>query len=298
MERTFQDMFTEVQNETGDFDAVKLTSIKGWLNRALTMEQSYLKILYTEEDRTLDSAANQDQYQKPEDAIRLLSIRYFDGTREIPLERVPDDERWRSLKLTTSTGLPRFWHPIGEDLYELYPKPAATQVGGIILTIKVRSKPMYANDYSTGTVSATTGSQAVVGVGTTFTAQMVGRKIKFSDGVGDGIWYRISAFTDPQNITIENKYRGLNVSGGAYIIGDIPRLNTELHQSLIDFAFWRYWLGKGNVMVSREYRSLVPEEMLTMSASDLNDDAEEQVFGPQPKIDILSGIMQVPQDIT
>lgn len=298
MEKTFEEMYTELQNETGDFDATKLVSFKQWINRGLTLLQGWLKIMYHEEDRTLSSVAGQKRYQKPEDAIRVVSAQYYDGARNIPLERVADDDRWRRLNLTLTTGVPRFWHPIGEDLYELYPTPSASQPGGIILTIKVRQKPMFAPNYSTGTVSINNAQQGIVGVGTTFTAQMVGRKLRFQDGVGDGIWYRISGFTDATHITIENFYGGTSVSGGAFTIGDIPNLPPEMHQNLVDFGMWRYYLGKGNISVSREWRALLPQEMLQLDAADLMDDAEEQVFGPQPEVDLMSGLLQVPQNIT
>lgn len=79
-------------------------------------------------------------------------------------------------------------------------------------------------NYTTGTVTVTTGTGAVVGSGTTFTAAMVGRGFQAS---GQTSWYQVSAYTDGTHITIVDDlddsgtgaYTGGTVSGGtAYTI--------------------------------------------------------------------------------
>ena len=74
-------------------------------------------------------------------------------------------------------------------------------------------------DYTAGTVTVTTGTGAVVGSGTTFTAAMVGRGFK---AAGHTKWYRVATFTDTTHITIENDlddvastYDGGSISGGS-----------------------------------------------------------------------------------
>lgn len=56
-------------------------------------------------------------------------------------------------------------------------------------------------DYTTGTVTVTAVTGAVVGNGTTFTSSMVGKGFKAS---GHTQWYRISAYSSPTAITIED----------------------------------------------------------------------------------------------
>lgn len=78
--------------------------------------------------------------------------------------------------------------------------------------------------YATGTVTVTTGTGAVVGVGTTFTADMEGKPFK---AVGHSKWYRVKvgSFVDATHLTIENDsddlasaYDGGTISGAAYEI--------------------------------------------------------------------------------
>lgn len=86
--------------------------------------------------------------------------------------------------------------------------------------------------YTTGTVTVTTVTGAVVGVGTTFTAAMVGRGFK---AAGHSKWYRVATFTDTTNITIVDDlddtgagaYTGGAISGGsAYEIEAVTALQA------------------------------------------------------------------------
>lgn len=65
-------------------------------------------------------------------------------------------------------------------------------------------------DYATGTASLTNGSAAVVGAGTTFTAGMVGKRIRF--GV-ENEFYTVSAYTSATSITLSTNYTGSTGAG-------------------------------------------------------------------------------------
>ena len=69
-------------------------------------------------------------------------------------------------------------------------------------------------EYSTGTIT-TDGTSAIVGLGTTFTSAMVGRRLEID---GDGQRYLISAFTDATNITIDRNVERSNASALTYTI--------------------------------------------------------------------------------
>lgn len=69
--------------------------------------------------------------------------------------------------------------------------------------------------YTTGTASITAGSTAVTGSGTTWTAAMVGRKVRFGS---DTAWYRIATFVSTTSITLENVYQGTTATAATYDI--------------------------------------------------------------------------------
>lgn len=75
--------------------------------------------------------------------------------------------------------------------------------------------------YTTGTVAVATGTGAVTGTGTTFTAAMATNKLPFK-ALGHTKWYRVATYTSATAITIENdsddetsSYDGGTISAGA-----------------------------------------------------------------------------------
>ena len=88
---------------------------------------------------------------------------------------------------------------------------------------KVAAGNWYGTDYTTGTVTITNTTGAVVGSGTTFTSAMVGQPFQ---AVGHTKWYRVGTFTDTTHITIVNDtdddvagYDGGDIAGGtAYVL--------------------------------------------------------------------------------
>jgi len=73
-------------------------------------------------------------------------------------------------------------------------------------------------DYTTGTISISSGSATVTGSGTTFTSTMASGQywIQFS---GSNDWYKITAFTSATSLTVEEVYQGTtNLSASTYII--------------------------------------------------------------------------------
>jgi hypothetical protein len=117
---------------------------------------------------------------------------------------------------------------------------------------KVAAGNRVGTDYTTGTVTVTTGTGAVVGVGTTFTAAMVGRGFK---AAGMTAWYRVKTYTDATHIVIEDdlddvasQYTGGAIGAGATytieavtpialtkttIYGYLVDLGTKLNQSKV-----------------------------------------------------------------
>lgn len=71
-------------------------------------------------------------------------------------------------------------------------------------------------DYNTGTVSINANDTTVTGSGTTLTAAMVGRYIRFGSQTTK---YRITTFTDTTHVEVTPPYReSSNLSGSAYVI--------------------------------------------------------------------------------
>jgi len=291
MERTFEELYTELVSETGDDSATKLIAFKRWLNRGLSTFQSKLKITYTEQKRLASTVIDQRQYQTPEDAGRIKTIDFDDGSNTLPLSEIIDDAMWQRMYSTAVTGIPTHFHKVGEDLYELYPTPEAVYDDGIILTCRIKQKQMSAANYATGTASIAENGRIVTGVGTTWTAAMVGRRFRFADGFGNGIWYRISGFTSATSITLENYYSDAAVAASGYLIAEIPELPVKLHDALYDYAYWRWLLGKREMGAAREMKGIWED---AIDGYQPEDDTEDQVIAPQPEPYLDDYVMQNP----
>ena len=83
--------------------------------------------------------------------------------------------------------------------------------------------------YNTGTIDLTNGSTSVSGTGTTFTAAMVGRKIRVQNEMP---YYRIATYVSADGagaITLDNPYQGTTATGLSFeVFQDEYRLNADV----------------------------------------------------------------------
>lgn len=109
---------------------------------------------------------------------------------------------------TVQSNVTRWLNYCQQDLCARWPWPFMEGRESIV-TIK---------DYTTGTVSVSSGGTTVTGVGTAFTTTHADGTyyIQFS---GSNDWYKVTARTSATSITIENAYaETTNLSGGTFII--------------------------------------------------------------------------------
>lgn len=112
------------------------------------------------------------------------------------------------LDSTSQTNVDRWLNYAQQDLCARWPWPF----------MESRESIVTVPDYSTGTVSISSGSQTVTGSGTTFTTSMAGGQywIQFT---GSNDWYLISTRASNTSITIEQPYQGTsNLTGSTYLI--------------------------------------------------------------------------------
>lgn len=179
------------------------------------------------------------------DQVREVAV-IVSSIRHVP-KLCPSREMWDKLNQSTATSdIPEYYFVFAGQL-GLWPIPA-TAGNTINVTQKSRVIDLAAADYTTGTiVSITNGATALVGSGTTWTSQMVGRYIKITPtdaaGTGDGVWYEISAVPTATTITLVRAYGGTTIAAGsaAYTIGQMVLLPEAFHDTLWKGAAADYW---------------------------------------------------------
>lgn len=179
---------------------------------------------------TESTVANQTYYNFRPGFSKLTSLTVNVGTYKPPLKIVESEDEWNALQaIPTTSGWPTHVFP-RRDTYGIYPTPQSVYtmtLTGIWVPLN-----MTATDYSTGTITLTSGSAAIVGSGTTFTSDMVGQWLAATDshGVPSGNFYRIATFTNTTHITVDRNVIDTTASGLTFVVGQSPEIPEELHE--------------------------------------------------------------------
>lgn len=108
-------------------------------------------------------------------------------------------------------------------------------------------------DYSAGTVTVTTGTGAVTGSGTTFTAAMVGG---FFKATGHTKFYIVTAYASATSITIKDVGDEANYTGGAIAGGTAYEIKAATHVALTPTNVYSYLVQ----LNTRLNKSLAPRK--------------------------------------
>lgn len=141
---------------------------------------------------------------------------------------------------------PQFYYIYNSQLL-LWPAPASSN-DPITINYKRRLRDLSAADYTTGTVTVTNASTAVVGSSTNWTTNMANRWLNVpattsNSTSGDDEWYQIASVTDATHLVLYNQYQGAtatSVSAG-YTIGEVPILPEDFQDLALYRAFYIYF---------------------------------------------------------
>lgn len=248
---TFQQLYNEAQAQVEDTNADSLVLIKRGINQGMRKFGAILNRDWRNREQTFSTVTSQVFYQCPEDMIRIKSLTVTNGTTVYPLTEIVDEEVWQAFTMRPqSSSWPEYYFVKGNDQFGIYPSPSGAYTA--TLTYEHSMRDMAADDYTTGSVLVTGASAAVVGTGTTFSANMVGRVLFIIDGSADGMGYKIAGFTDTTHITLENYYGGTTGSGRTYLIGEVPDIPEEYHEALIDYGCYRYYRRRRDIVTAKE----------------------------------------------
>lgn len=277
---TFQNIYEEVQEQVQDDSATSLVLIKRAINQGAKKFGAVLNREWRQSEKIFSLVADQQYYQLPEDAIRLRWITVTIGSVAYPLTEIADEDTWRDINMTTTTSsIPTHYYVRGNDEFGIYPTPSATVASAGRISYERRMRDMAQADYSTGTITVTNADATITHSGTGFSSSMIGRWFSVTDGSADGMWYRISAYTDTSNMELENTYAGTTGSGRTFIIGEIPDIPEEFHESLIDYACYRYYRRRRDNSLAREMRAVF-EDAIDECRSNYSTKTGSQYYKP------------------
>jgi len=261
--QSYQDQYTQCQDLAQDTSAGAKTFFQTNINLGQRLLESELGSFLSEETDTDLTEASVATYPTPDLLIRLQTAYVTVDDVRYVLEEMHDEHEWQRLvsNQTQQTSDTSTHIMVRRDRYEIYPIPA-TAGNTITIIHEAGGKDLSADDYTTGTITTlTNGTKAVVASGSTFTAAMVGRYFKIN---AYPLWYKIAAFTDATNITLDKEYTGTSIAAGteAFTIGEMPRTPAATHQIPIWYALMNYYNGfKQNEAKAAIYKGLYESDL-------------------------------------
>lgn len=224
------------------------------------------KLRFLEATKEMDTVADQEGYQTPNGFRKIIDM-YITLDSTVPdrptiymPEMIFDPTKWKLVKayrLGTSD-VPYFTYVENQKFY-IQPIPA-TSGNTITIRGRLQTRDLSIADYTTGTiVSIANGGTAVVGSGTVWTADMVGRYIQITETTaangGDGFWYQIGSYTSATSIGLLKPYEGTSISVGSatYTIGQCSPIPEAYDMGVVWRSVAVYWQNQSDLVRSKTY---------------------------------------------
>lgn len=245
-----------------DAMATIATNINDSINTICNLQGGKLRFL--EATKEMLTVASQEAYQIPNGFRKIIDMYVTVGsgtsaTIYMP-EMVFDPTRWKLIlayRLGTND-FPYFTY-VENQQFKLQPIPS-TSGNTITIRGRLQIRDLSIEDYTTGTITSIANSgTAVVGSGTTWTEDMVGRYIQITNTTaangGDGFWYQIGDFTDATHITLLKPYEGVSIVAGtaAYTIGQCSVIPQAYDVGVVQRSAALWWDNQNDLQRGKTY---------------------------------------------
>lgn len=226
--------YTSYQNDIPRIINNSLTDNLTWATEVINDSIRYLisKYYFNERTYTTVTTASTQFYNLPPQVKKIINLTITIGSVVWQPRECPTRQYWDALNVINfSQDYPSFFF-IYNGQIGIYPIPASSS-NTMTMNYKTRVPDLSQIDYTVGTVAITTNTTTVTGSGTTFTKAMAqGGWIKVAHSGtdannGDNQWYEIASWTSATALELKNKYTGATVTGGTYIIGEMPILPED-----------------------------------------------------------------------
>jgi hypothetical protein len=243
--------YTDIKNQflrnigqDSSTDTAILADFNNNLGTRYQMVLAKMKDYMTQNTVSTTTVAAQQYYHYPSGLTNIESVVVTIGSVKYPTTVVNSQWQWdwlNSLQVQP-TAIPQFVFPRKVD-FGLYPIPQDAYT--MTFNYHYRDRNLGVDDYTTGSVTATNGSQTITGLGVTYTAAMVGRYFEVTDTTSDGqgYFYKITAVPTSLTLTLENAFSGTTGATLAYRIGQVPEFPDEGHICLVDGVTSDFYSG-------------------------------------------------------
>lgn len=244
---TFQDSYQKAQYLSGSNNSADITQFKQDINIGYQRFNAAISRYFTRKQQYADLVANQQYYQTPIDAVRVMQVTVtLPNGYVYPIQEQRSEEQWRRNNIVSYTSnYAEEYFIMGNDQIGLWPVPSDDVTQGLRFIYQPQDVDLNQDDYTTGTVQVTNGSTTITGTGTTFTSNMIGRMLTVTDG-SDGNWYEITAVANTTSLTVKTPIVGTSGSGKTYRIGQVFMFPGEYDDVPVDYALARFFESRNN----------------------------------------------------
>lgn len=257
---TFTDQLTMAKSISNLSDATSIVDFKRDINAGTSRFLAKLSRPVDRQSKFTNMISGQQYYQIPEDAERISKIKVPNGSTSNVIRsmiEIGDEEAWININQTPQQGVSTHFFVRGFDEFGLFPTPGYSITDGIELIYEPKHVILTMDDYTAGSVSVTYGSATITGNSTIFTNLMASGAyvLQVTDGT-DGIYYRITGYTNATTLTIENNYQGITNATATYRIGQVSKIPEEYQEAPVDYAMYRHYVEKGQLEQAQFHKSL------------------------------------------
>lgn len=244
--------------------------------RTVTFTQGSTNIFWqtglTETATTAISTVGVQAYPIPANVSKIKNGTITIGQLVYTPAPVQSIQEWTMLNsLPYTSDIPNYYF-IYNNQVNFWPIPSSS---GNIISFNYQSRvaDMTYDDYSTGTVAISAGSNAVTGTSTSWNTtgtyplnvdlSYVNLMLKVTPPKGDGLWYPIQRFTSDTALQLNLPIVNAPVtSGDSYVIGQFPLLHEDFQDVIVYSSLKIY------------YSSIVKDTDKYKEYSDLTDQRE------------------------
>lgn len=223
------------------------------------------KLRFLESTKEMSTVANQETYQIPNGFRKLIDMYFYSGSGSstdtiYSPGMVFDPTKWKTiLQYRLGTGDVPYFTYVQNTTYKVQPIPASTG-NLIVLRGRLQIRNLTIADYTTGSVvSVANDGTTVVGTGTVWTSDMVGRYINITETTaangGDGFDYEIASVADSTHLTLVKPYEGTSISAATatYTIGQCSVIPQAYDIAVVYRSTALYWQKEGDLTRAKTY---------------------------------------------
>ena len=239
---------------------------------------------FMESQVVIPTVASQQFYKLAADTDKIISVTIAIGTTIYTPTQARSWQEWNEINSTSgiTSDAPSYYF-VYDGTIGIWPIPSSSS-NNITCSYQRVTRDIIAADYTTGSiVSVAAAGTAVVGTGTTWTAQMAGQflQITFSNtaNTGDGLLYEIASVGSATTLTLVRKYMGTAIAAGTapYSINDCYILPERYQIGPVLYAASEYW-RKENDAARADRFSAQFESLMEQMKSDLGRKTVDRVI--------------------